>query len=544
MNENLNKKTEEIFDQVGHFGPYQLLIFILVGIIAFVPALVGFSFSFYGTVPNHRCRIPAYPNDTYEIQSDYHQELIDTFIPESKNSFKEKYDTCNLRVFNKTDKANSSLTKCSEWVYSKEYFESTLMSDWNIVCDSSPRRSLFSTFYFIGNFGVLLSGIMSDKYGRKFTAYSFVIANAAFNIAIAALVSIDFADNNLQQILFAILRLLTGISMNVYAVAVVIAVEIVGPSKRVIAANAIYYLYIVGEFVLLFFVYFITDYKIMLTSLSVLMTTIAMYYWIVPESPRWLLATKKKKEAYKVFNTIAKWNKKRPEDLTSMEELLKVHKVESEVNFVPEKQYTIWQTLKIFFSSKILMIRSMVIMINWLGNTFVYNGLSFSTSDLAGNPYVNFGLSAVAEMLGVLGCHFLLDRYGRKVPYTISMTLSGLALLAVMFVPTDLGIVVTGLALVGKLTISFAFNTIYIVTAESHPTVIRNSAVAISQTFSRIAAVLAPNIQLLGEIYWSPLPFIIYGGFSLLSAILFAIFVPETQNRKLPDTIQEFIHNQ
>lgn len=57
MNENLNKKTEEIFDQVGHFGPYQLLIFILVGIIASVPSFVGFSYSFYGTVPNHRLKI-------------------------------------------------------------------------------------------------------------------------------------------------------------------------------------------------------------------------------------------------------------------------------------------------------------------------------------------------------------------------------------------------------------------------------------------------------------------------------------------------------
>lgn len=143
------------------------------------------------------------------------------------------------------------------------------------------------------------------------------------------------------------------------------------------------------------------------------------------------------------------------------------------------------------------MIRSIVVMINWLGNTFVYNGLSYSTSDLAGNPYLNFGLSATVEMLGVLACHFFLNRFGRKIPYTINMAVSGLALLAVMFVPTNLGILVTGLALVGKLTISFAFNTIYIITAESHPTVIRNSAVAICQTFSRIAAVLAPNIQLM-----------------------------------------------
>lgn len=48
------KKTEEIFKQVGEFGPYQLFIFILVGILAFEPALVAYSFSFYGATPNHR----------------------------------------------------------------------------------------------------------------------------------------------------------------------------------------------------------------------------------------------------------------------------------------------------------------------------------------------------------------------------------------------------------------------------------------------------------------------------------------------------------
>lgn len=48
------KKTEEIFSKVGEFGPYQLFIFILVGILAFEPALVAYSFSFYGASPNHR----------------------------------------------------------------------------------------------------------------------------------------------------------------------------------------------------------------------------------------------------------------------------------------------------------------------------------------------------------------------------------------------------------------------------------------------------------------------------------------------------------
>jgi hypothetical protein len=51
---SLNEKIESIFKEIGEFGRYQLLIFILVGIISFVPAIVGYSFGFYAASPSHR----------------------------------------------------------------------------------------------------------------------------------------------------------------------------------------------------------------------------------------------------------------------------------------------------------------------------------------------------------------------------------------------------------------------------------------------------------------------------------------------------------
>ena len=38
------------------------------------------------------------------------------------------------------------------------------------------------------------------------------------------------------------------------------------------------------------------------------------------------------------------------------------------------------------------------------------------------------------------------------------------------------------------------------------------------------------------------MPFLIFGGVSALAAILFSIFIPETKNKKLPDTIEEFLN--
>jgi hypothetical protein len=44
-------------------------------------------------------------------------------------------------------------------------------------------------------------------------------------------------------------------------------------------------------------------------------------------------------------------------------------------------------------------------------------------------------------------------------------------------------------------------------------------------------------------VYWYPIPFIIYGVFSSISALTFVLFMPETKDKKLPDTIEDFLEN-
>jgi hypothetical protein len=61
MKNSSDQKTDELFKEVGEFGKYQLSVFVLVGITAFIPAFVGYSYSFYAAVPNHRFLL----NDSY-----------------------------------------------------------------------------------------------------------------------------------------------------------------------------------------------------------------------------------------------------------------------------------------------------------------------------------------------------------------------------------------------------------------------------------------------------------------------------------------------
>lgn len=64
--------------------------------------------------------------------------------------------------------------------------------------------------------------MITFRLGRKMTAYIFVISNAILNIGLFAVMSYDFGNQNLREILFGILRLLIGVAANVYATAVVI----------------------------------------------------------------------------------------------------------------------------------------------------------------------------------------------------------------------------------------------------------------------------------------------------------------------------------
>lgn len=74
-------------------------------------------------------------------------------------------------------------------------------------------------------------------------------------------------------------------------------------------------------------------------------------------------------------------------------------------------------------------------MLNWLGNTFTYDGLSFNIGALGGNPYANYAYSSLVELAGLIASHIALEKLGRKKPYCTCLVLAGLALVSIAFVP-------------------------------------------------------------------------------------------------------------
>ena len=70
-----------------------------------------------------------------------------------------------------------------------------------------------------------------------------------------------------------------------------------------------------------------------------------------------------------------------------------------------------------------------------MANALVYYGLKINTSNLSGDPYVNFLISAAVEFPSITLALLLLDKVGRRWLFFIFMMTGGLACIATAFVP-------------------------------------------------------------------------------------------------------------
>ncbi|XP_021380087.1 organic cation transporter protein-like isoform X3 [Mizuhopecten yessoensis] len=480
-------QLDEVLEKIGQFGRYQKIIFVLICIPGISCGIVMTLAVILLGVPNHRCSIPGYENDTYSIQDSVHQDYVSRYIPPSTKDTSLIYDGCQLYSYNSSSTTfdnsshpiNASLVTCASWVYDDSEFYETFVSKHDLVCGSHYKVSTAKSIFFGGVLvGALVFGSLSDGIGRKKT----IMVSMA--LLFASSLGLAWAPN---YIAYVILRFLAGMAFSgTFITAYVIGVEIVGPTKRKYTGiiNEIFFAF--GECCLAGIGYLVRDWHHVEIIIAAPMVLYLTYWWFIPESPRWLINKGRFDEAEDILRKAAKFNKKElPEKI-----------LDREVRDKP-KQEKIYK----IFTSRILFIRTLIILYNWLGRRTLH-----CTSMLAG------GIACLSTIFTVL--------YGGK----------------------DLQTLTTVLALIGKLGSSAGFAIIYIYSAELFPTVLRNAAIGIFSCGARVGSMVAPLIadssQLIGGKMGQAVPLVIFGAASVLAGIL-TMFLPETLNTRLPETIED-----
>lgn len=252
-----------------------------------------------------------------------------------------------------------------------------------------------------------------------------------------------------NYVIFATFALLNAIgTAGVYPLAFIIGVEMVGPKKREMSGIILNYFYALGEAAVGLIAWLSHDWVTLQLIVSVPPLLFFAYYWMVPESVRWLIARNDLDKATKIVKKAASVN-----GVTLSNYILDTFEsktVENEhvndphdekirkdldINEKDKEQHDVWRTFKEVMSSRVLVIRCVVLFVLWATNAFVFYGLSLNATSLSGNKYVNFILVCLVEIPGYTLSWVAMNKIGRRWALAGSYFLCAITCAAGGFVP-------------------------------------------------------------------------------------------------------------
>lgn len=351
---------------------------------------------------------------------------------------------------------------------------------------------------------------------------------------------------------FIFFALLNAIGTSgVYPLAFILGLEMVGKGKREMAGVVLNYFYSIGEALVGVIAWLDGDWVRLQFWVSAPPLIFIVYYWIIPESARWLIARKLNIKALEVIRKVARENGKELSQ-NIINEFEKEHQSDVDVD---KKQNNFEKvTYKGLLNSRILMARCTILFFIWGTNAFVFYGLSLNAINLSGNIYLNFILGCLIEIPGntiawvsytkveilIFKIYFqqvAINKYGRKLSLSFSLIACGITCIVGGFIPEKIFWIQICLFLIGKMAITSSFTIVFIYSAEMLPTLIRSSVVGFFSTMARFFSLVAPFVPLLHS-YSAFLPLFVFGSSAFTSGIL-ALMLPETLGIKLPDSLKE-----
>uniref|UniRef100_A0A336KAG2 CSON004020 protein n=1 Tax=Culicoides sonorensis TaxID=179676 RepID=A0A336KAG2_CULSO len=517
---------DSILDEIGEFGKFQFTNYMLVCLPVFFAAANSLSYVFTAAIPNYRCLVPDCDTDT-EYYEDWvsiavpGKTIKDNFVPLQCQRYQRNYSViapewgaeCNKEMF------TTEIERCSEWIFDEG--ERTIVND-------------VGTAHFAGIVvGSGAFGVLADKYGRKLI---FIVCTVIMSITGV----IQALSTNYE--IFTLFGFLNAVGTSgVFPLAFIIGVEMVGKTKRDITGIVLNYFYALGEAAVGLIAWLCQDWVSIQLIVSAPPIVFIIYYWMIPESVRWLLAKKRNRKAEKIVKKAAKVNGVQLSDniLSTFEDSpndsdnnllqtpLKTQKVKPDM----------WEMIKEVFRSKVMIVRGLILFYNWATCAFVFYGLSLNSVNLIGNKYLNFTLVSLIEIPGYSMAWYAMNKIGRRLSLSGSLFLCGITCIGGAFVSEEAAWLTIILFLIGKMGITSSFGVIYVYSAEMLPTLIRSGGVGSMSTFARLGALIAPFVPLLNYIH-PAIPLLLFGLVSVIGGF-FILFLPETMGRKLPDTVAE-----
>ncbi|XP_031799509.1 solute carrier family 22 member 6 [Sarcophilus harrisii] len=549
-----------LLEQLGGLGLFQWLHILALVAPILLTASHNLLQNFSAAVPPHHCRLPPAPLGAGQTGNLSSEGLLRLWVPLDGGHQPER-----CRQFSRphwqslepnTTSPNGSLPAtepCRDgWTYDRSEFEATIVTEWDLVCDSWKLTQMAQSIYMAGVLvGAMAFGSLADRFGRKaLLSWSYLQLGAA---GTATAFSPNFST-------YCALRFLVGMAVSGIILNCMSLVLEWSPTRtRTMTGTLVSYSATLGQILLPGLAYALPNWRWLQLTLSMPFFAFFGYSWWFAESARWLVLAGRPEQAIQVLKRVARINGRRAEgDGLSIEnrQPVDIPGREAPISlparaggphlsplvlpnpFAPisPSQRSPRLGSRGRDSSHLLSSPSPPSSQRF-ATSFAYYGVAMDLQGFGLRVHMLQLLFGMVDIPAKLLSTLAMSRAGRRVAQVTALVLAGLGILANLLVPTELAALRTTLAVLGKGCLAASFNCVYLYTGELYPTAIRQTGLGGGSTMARVGGIVAPLVKLTGE--QMPLvPPIIYGSIPVLSGLV-ALGLPETRNRPLKDTVEE-----
>ncbi|XP_074132481.1 solute carrier family 22 member 6-A-like [Sminthopsis crassicaudata] len=515
-----------LLEQLGGLGLFQRLHILALVVPILLTASHNLLQNFSAAVPPHHCRLQPVPLGTGHTGNLSSERLLQLWVPLDGGHQPERCRQFSQPHWQSLDPNASSpngsipaTEPCRDgWTYDRSEFEATIVTEWDLVCDSWKLTQMAQSIYMAGVLvGAMAFGSLADRFGRKaLLSWSYLQLGA---VGTATAFSPNFST-------YCALRFLVGMAVSGIILNCMSLVLEWSPTRnRTMTGTLVSYSATLGQILLPGLAYALPNWRWLQLTLSMPFFAFFGYSWWFAESARWLVLAGRLEQAVQVLKRVARINGRKAEG-----DSLSIEVKEIGFGSGPGTPWDLIQTPTIRRISKCLAAV-------WFATSFAYYGVAMDLQGFGLRVHMLQLLFGMVDIPAKLLSTLAMSRAGRRIAQVTSLVLAGLGILANLLVPTELAALRTTLAVLGKGCLAASFNCVYLYTGELYPTAIRQTGMGGGSTMARVGGIVAPLVKLMGE--QMPLvPPIIYGSIPVLSGLV-ALGLPETRNRPLKDTVEE-----
>ncbi|KRK01260.1 uncharacterized protein Dyak_GE20524, isoform B [Drosophila yakuba] len=519
---------DDLLPMIGQFGRFQIRLFLFMIPFCFITAFVYLGQIFMClSPPKYYCFVPELSHTPLELR----KQLS---IPKEKDGSYSRcrmYDTNYTKIHfaeNQSAYINTSLSTipCRKgYVFDQEdrpFKSATMEFGW--LCEDDKYATYAQIIFFLGSIlGGLGYGHFADHCGRVAA-----LVSSCF-LALVGSLATSMSSNFFS---FAVSRFLVGASYDTcFTMVYILVLEYVGPKYRTLVANLSLALFYCPFTMLMPWIALSAGNWRRFSSFTSLPIVLAMFsFFLLPESARWLVSVGQIDKAMEILKNVIEVNKK-----YVSQEVLDLFEASCTQFYKEELNGRDFTVCSIFRGKR--MARYMILMIViWMSISLVYDGHVRAASVLdSDNIFVFFTIACATELPGNILVILTLDRFGRRWCSFFYTSLSGVFSLVGATLHQREYMRVSALA--GRFFANICYNIGLQWAAEILPTVVRAQGVAFIHTMGFVAMLMSPPVVYLSKKSLSS-TLIILGVLGIIGGLL-SLFLPETLNHELPETLSD-----